>query len=42
MKNDIYAENIIFSYDDKSEKLLNGIDLNIKKGEFTGILGPNG
>lgn len=41
MKTDIYTENINFSYD-KKELLLNGINLNIKKGEFTGILGPNG
>ena len=37
MKTDIYTENINFSYD-KKELLLNGINLNIKKGEFTGIL----
>jgi len=26
----------------KKEKILNGIDLNIKKGEFVGIIGPSG
>ncbi|RRD40419.1 ABC transporter ATP-binding protein [Leptotrichia sp. OH3620_COT-345] len=39
---DIFMENVEFSYNSNEEKLLSDINLNIKKGKFTGILGPNG
>lgn len=42
MKKDISIENITFSYGLSEENLLDGINLNIEKGKFIGILGPNG
>ena len=42
MKKDISIENTTFSYDLSEENLLDGINLNIEKGKFIGILGPNG
>ena len=38
----ISINDISFSYGNNEERLLNGITINIKKGEFIGILGPNG
>ena len=38
----ISINDISFSYGNSEERLLNGITINIKKGEFIGILGPNG
>ncbi|MGL4944882.1 MAG: ATP-binding cassette domain-containing protein, partial [Fusobacteriaceae bacterium] len=37
----IDIKNLRFSYNEKRE-ILKNINLNIKKGKFTGILGPNG
>mgnify|MGYP000979371281 FL=1 len=42
MKKDISIENTTFSYGLGEENLLDGINLNIEKGKFIGILGPNG
>ena len=42
MKKDISIENTSFSYGLSEENLLDGINLNIEKGKFIGILGPNG
>ena len=42
MKKDISIENVSFSYGLSEENLLNEINLNIEKGKFIGILGPNG
>ena len=42
MKKDISIENVSFSYGLTEENLLNEINLNIEKGKFIGILGPNG
>ena len=42
MKKDISIENTTFSYGLSEENLLDGINLNIEKGKFIGILGPNG
>lgn len=42
MKKDISIENATFSYGLSEENLLDGINLNIEKGKFIGILGPNG
>ena len=42
MKRDILIENLCFSYNESGNSLLENININIKKGEFTGILGPNG
>ena len=42
MKRDISIENASFSYGLGEENLLDGINLNIEKGKFIGILGPNG
>ncbi len=37
------AENITFRYDDESDRYaLNGVSMNIKKGEFVAVLGANG
>ncbi len=36
----LHVENLNFSYEQKD--ILNGINLDLKKGEFIGILGPNG
>lgn len=38
----IKIENVKFKYDEDAKYALNGINLNIKKGEFTAILGHNG
>ena len=42
MKKDISIENTTFSYGLSEKNLLDGINLNIEKGKFIGILGPNG
>lgn len=42
MKRDISIENVSFSYGLGEENLLDKINLNIEKGKFIGILGPNG
>lgn len=42
MKRDISIENASFSYGLSEENLLDKINLNIEKGKFIGILGPNG
>ena len=42
MKRDISIENTSFSYGLGEENLLDKINLNIEKGKFIGILGPNG
>ena len=44
MKNFIDIVDLEFSYDEdnNAKNILNGINLNIKKGEFLAILGPNG
>ena len=42
MKRDISIENASFSYGLGEENLLDKINLNIEKGKFIGILGPNG
>ena len=42
MKKDISIENVSFSYGLSEENLFNEINLNIEKGKFIGILGPNG
>ena len=42
MKKDISIENTTFSYGLSEENLFDGINLNIEKGKFIGILGPNG
>lgn len=38
----IRIENLRYSYDESSREILKGVNLNIKRGKFTGILGPNG
>lgn len=38
----IRIENLRYSYDERGRDILKGVDLHIKKGKFTGILGPNG
>lgn len=38
----IKIENLKFSYGEGGAEVLKGIELNISKGKFTGILGPNG
>ena len=38
----ISAENLIFSYDEASDKVLRGVSLSINKGEFVALLGHNG
>ena len=40
MKHNIRVDKLSFSYNNNS--ILNDINIDIKKGEFTGILGPNG
>ncbi|MGL4911527.1 MAG: ABC transporter ATP-binding protein [Romboutsia sp.] len=40
--NDISISNMNFEYFDRDEKLLNNINLNIKKGEKLAIIGPSG
>ena len=42
MKRDISIENASFSYGLGEKNLLDKINLNIEKGKFIGILGPNG
>jgi cobalt/nickel transport system ATP-binding protein len=37
----IGVKDLVFSYTD-SEKILNGLDLEVKKGEKVGLIGPNG
>ena len=41
-ENIIEIRNLKKSYDDGRIKALNGIDLNIKRGEFVSIMGPSG
>lgn len=41
IENEITAKNINFSYNEKN-KLLKNLNMDIKKGKFIGILGPNG
>jgi putative ABC transport system ATP-binding protein len=41
-KNVIEIKNLKKSYDNGNIRALNGIDLNIKKGEFVSIIGPSG
>ena len=37
------AENITFRYDDENNQYaLNGVSMNVKKGEFVAVLGANG
>lgn len=38
----ISAENVKFSYDDQKNNVLDGVSLNIEKGEFVALLGHNG
>ncbi|MDP3623242.1 MAG: ABC transporter ATP-binding protein [Methanobacteriaceae archaeon] len=42
LENIIEIKNLKKSYDDGKIKALNGIDLEIKKGEFVSIIGPSG
>ena len=39
---EISIKNVSFSYDNSQKKILDGLNINIKKGEFVGILGANG
>lgn len=39
---EIVVENLVFSYPEKEENVLNGINLTIPKGSFVGIVGPSG
>ena len=41
-KNEISIENISFSYSQKSEQVLSGINMKIKKGETIGLIGASG
>lgn len=36
------VENLVFSYGKKTESTVAGICLDVKKGEFVGLIGPNG
>ncbi|MBK5100813.1 MAG: ATP-binding cassette domain-containing protein, partial [Desulfobacteraceae bacterium] len=38
----IKAENLLFKYDTKGETVLKNIHMDIKDGEYVGIIGPNG
>ena len=38
----IKTENLVFTYEEGTDKVLSDINLNIKKGSFTAILGHNG
>ncbi|MBP9630297.1 MAG: ABC transporter ATP-binding protein [Leptotrichiaceae bacterium] len=42
MAENILIENVSFSYNANEENLLNDLNINLEKGRFTGILGPNG
>ena len=42
MTENILIENVSFSYNANEENLLNDLNINLEKGRFTGILGPNG
>ena len=42
MQNIIEIKNAVYKYDDESEDVLHGVNLDIKKGEFLCILGHNG
>lgn len=39
---EISIENVSFSYDNSQKKIIDGLNINIKKGEFVGLLGANG
>ena len=39
---EILIKNVSFSYDNSQKKIIDGLNINIKKGEFVGILGANG
>ena len=39
---EISIKNVSFSYDNSQKKIIDGLNINIKKGEFVGILGANG
>lgn len=38
----VSVENLSFAYDDKSEKVLNDVNIDIKPGEFVAIIGESG
>ena len=38
----IEIENVKFKYDKESDYAVDGVSLNVKKGEFTAIIGRNG
>lgn len=38
----ISAKNIIYKYKENDKPVLNGIDIDIKRGEFVAVIGPNG
>ncbi|MBL6967972.1 MAG: ATP-binding cassette domain-containing protein, partial [Desulfobacteraceae bacterium] len=38
----IRVEDLVYQYEVKSERVLNGISLEIEEGEYVGIIGPNG
>ena len=40
MKHNVKVNKLSFSYNNNN--ILNEVNIDIKKGEFTGILGPNG
>ena len=40
--NDILIKNLSFSYSNSSDKLFDGLNLNIKNNQFIGIIGPSG
>tara|TARA_B100001093_G_C26856751_1_gene1027808 strand:- start:676 stop:2427 length:1752 start_codon:yes stop_codon:yes gene_type:complete len=41
-KKNIKFKNIVFSYEEKNQKIFNNLNLNINKGEFLGIIGNSG